>query len=261
MDNSWFFTVGLSAGYGERAVVRDINVSLAQGEILTLIGPNGAGKSTILKTIAGQLTPLGGTAYVERQSLTDMAPGERARKLSVLLTEPLRAELLTCREVVESGRYPYTGRFGVLSKEDHLAVEQSMELLRVRQLADRLFTRISDGQRQRVMLARAIAQEPRLLILDEPTTYLDIRYKLELLALLRRLRWEKGVTLILSLHELELAERISDRVLAVRDGHVDRFGSRSEIFNPEYIAGLFDINMEDCDRSDWEWLWHRQAMP
>jgi iron complex transport system ATP-binding protein len=254
MCDGWFFTTDLSVGYGERAVVEHIGISLEQGEILTLIGPNGAGKSTVLKSIAGQLLPLGGAVYMEQSSLCGMGAGERAKKLSALFTEPLRAELLTCREVVESGRYPYTGRFGILSGEDHAVVAQSMELLRVGQLADRLFTELSDGQRQRVMLARAIAQEPGLLILDEPTTFLDIKYKLEFLSLLRQLRREKHMTVILSLHELELAGRISDKLLGIRDARADRFGSPGELLTPEYICELFGISRENCDAEDWDWF-------
>jgi iron complex transport system ATP-binding protein len=254
MDNGWLFTTDFTVGYGEQAVVRSVDISLERGEILTLIGPNGAGKSTLLKSIAGQLLPLGGAVYMERLSLLTMDAKERAKKLSALFTEPVRAELLTALEVVESGRYPYTGAFGFLSEKDHQVVEQSMELVQVGSLRDRLFTQLSDGQRQRVMLARALAQEPVLLILDEPTSYLDIKYKLELLALLRKLRREKHMTMILSLHELDLAARISDRLLSIRDGHADRFGRPEEIFTPDYICELFDIKQEQCDEADWNWF-------
>lgn len=242
MKNPWFFTTDLAVGYGHRAVVENINITLERGEILALIGPNGSGKSTILKTIAGQLVPLGGAVYMEEKSLSGMAARDRAKQLSALFTERLHGELLSCREVVESGRYPYTGTFGILSKEDHAVVEQSMELVQVSHLAERSFDQLSDGQRQLIMLARAIAQEPRLLILDEPTSYLDIKYKLAILSLLGRLRREKGMTIILSLHELELAKQIADRVLAVRDGRVDRFGRPEEIFQEKYICELFDLD-------------------
>ena len=173
MNKSYFFTVDMCVGYRGRPLIRDIGITLQKGEILTLIGPNGAGKSTILKSIAGQLELIGGTAWLDQHELEQMRREELAKKMSVLLTEKIRAELLTCEEVVETGRYPYTGRFGFLGEEDHRIVAEAMELVHVTELCDRLFDEISDGQKQRVMLARAMAGQPQLLILDEPTSYLD----------------------------------------------------------------------------------------
>ncbi len=154
---------------------------------------------------------------------------------------------MTCEQVVETGRYPYTGRFGILSGQDHRVVEEAMELVRVLDLRERLFTRISDGQRQRVLLARAIAQEPELLILDEPTSYLDIRYKLEFLSILQQLCRCKKMAVILSLHELELARRVSDHLLCIRNGRVYRSGTPEEVFTSGEVAALFDITAGSYD--------------
>lgn len=237
----YFTTKGLDVGYQGKTVIREIEIGVKRGEILTLIGPNGAGKSTVLKSIARQLKPIAGAVYLDGRELAGMPGRELAGKMAVVFTEKLKTELMTCGDVAATGRYPYTGRFGILTKQDREAVQEAMELVHVTEIRDRDFTRISDGQRQRVMLARAIAQEPEIVILDEPTSFLDVKYKLEFLTVLQALRLKKGLTVIMSLHELELAERVSDKILCIRDGRVDRFGRPEEIFRPGYIRELFGI--------------------
>lgn len=213
----YFFRVkGLRAGYGGKAVVEDVEVLLGRGEILSLIGPNGAGKSTVLRSIAGQLRLMGGAVFLDGEIVSKMKGLQRARRMSAVFTKGPRTEMMTCRDVVAMGRYPYTGRFGVLSSGDERIVDEVMELVHVRELEGADFNRVSDGQRQRVMLARAMCQEPEIVILDEPVTFLDVRYKLEFLSVLQELRRQKGLTVIMSLHELELAKRISDKVLCLR---------------------------------------------
>ena len=250
MNDSYFFTVDMYVGYHGKPLIRDIGITMQKGEILTLIGPNGAGKSTILKSIAGQLELIGGAAYLDQSAIAEMRREELAKKMSVLLTEKIRAELLTCEEVVETGRYPYTGKFGLLSDADHRNVREAMELVHVEVLRDRMFDEISDGQKQRVMLARAMAGQPQILILDEPTSYLDVKYKLEFLSILQELCKKKGLTVVMSLHELELAERISDKILCVKGEHVDRFGTPEEVFQPGYIQTLFDIRTGSYDEEN-----------
>lgn len=247
MGQAYFFTTKLSVGYEQTPVVRDVTMTLERGEILTLIGPNGAGKSTLLKSIAGQLQPLGGVSCLNGRELAGIPRAERAREMSVLLTDRMQAELMTCEQVVESGRYPYTGRFGLLSGQDHAAVDEAMERVRVRDLRNQQFLRISDGQRQRVLLARAIAQEPQILILDEPTSYLDVRYKLEFLSILQELCRSKKIAVLLSLHELELARRISDRLLCVRDGAVFHYGTPEEVFCGSQLQELFGLSVGSYD--------------
>lgn len=236
-----FQTQNLSVGYEGRAIVSGIEISVRQGEILTLIGPNGAGKSTILKSIARQLAPISGAVFLEGRPLERMSENEAARSLSILMTQRPRPELMTCEEVVSSGRYPYTGRLGILSAEDWEKVEQAMALTHVSELSGRNFGRISDGQRQRVMLARAICQEPKALVMDEPTSFLDVRHKLELLALLKNLVRERGLAVVLSLHELDLAQKVSNQVLCVKDGGADRLGPPEEIFSGDYIEKLYGV--------------------
>ena len=201
-------TEKISVGYDGKPLIEEVEIALRKGEILTLLGPNGAGKSTILKSIARQLSLIAGTVRLDGEDMRTLTGAELSKKMAVVMTKRLRAELMTCEDVVATGRYPYTGRFGVLRAEDHAAVQNAMELVQVAEIGDSLFDRISDGQRQRVMLARAICQEPEILILDEPTSYLDVRHKLEFLSILQKLCRERQLTVILSLHELELAEKI-----------------------------------------------------
>ena len=185
-QKSYYITTEkMSVGYDGKPLIEEVEIMLRKGEILTLLGPNGAGKSTILKSIARQLSLIAGTVRLDGEDMKSLTGAELSKKMAVVMTKRLRAELMTCEDVVATGRYPYTGRFGVLSKDDHKAVENAMELVKVTELRDLMFDRISDGQRQRVMLARAICQEPEILILDEPTSYLDVRHKLEFLSILQ----------------------------------------------------------------------------
>ncbi len=162
--------------------------------------------------------------------------------MSVVFTKRLKVEMKTCREVVATGRYPYTGWFGRLSKEDEQIVDKVMELVHITAISEQDFNKISDGQKQRVMLARAICQEPEIVILDEPTSYLDIKYKLEFLSILQELKEKTGLTVIMSLHELELAKLISDKILCLKEEYVERYGTPEEIFESDFIEQLFDID-------------------
>ncbi len=243
-DNSVIKTEGLAVGYGRKIIADGIELHAHQGKIVTLIGPNGSGKSTILKSIAAQLRPIAGTVYIEGKAESSMKRQELARKLSVVMTERIEPELMTCGEVIESGRYPYTGRLGILSDNDRKKADEAMRLVRVSELRDSDFSRISDGQRQRVMLAKAICQEPEVLVLDEPTSFLDIRHKLELLSILKNLVCEKQLAVVMSLHEIELARQISDTIVCIKNGKVDRSGTAEEIFRGDYICELYDIDNE-----------------
>ena len=246
----YYFTAQkMAVGYDNRPLIENIDFSLKRGEILTLIGPNGAGKSTILKSIARQLSLVSGTIYLDKSDVVTMNGNEFAKKMAVVLTDKLKTELMTCYDVVSTGRYPYTGRFGVLSDEDKKAVDEAMELVNVSQIKDKDFTKISDGQRQRVMLSRAICQQPEIIVLDEPTSYLDIKYKLEFLSILQRLKRRKNLTVIMSLHELDMAKRVSDHILCIDGRYVDRYGTPEEVFTDQYVSGLFGITAGSFDET------------
>lgn len=239
MEEFFISTDNMAVGYGGKALIENISLHVRRGEILTLIGPNGSGKSTILKSIIRQLSLIRGTVYLDGQAMARMPEGEIARRLSVLMTERIHPELMTCRDVVSTGRYPYTGRLGILSRDDRNIVDDCLALVHAGDLADRDFSRISDGQRQRILLARALCQQPEVIVLDEPTSFLDIRHKLELLAILKDMVHSRRLAVILSLHELDLAQRISDYVVCVHDGAIERCGTPEEIFTSDYIMTLY----------------------
>lgn len=231
----------MAAGYRGRAVVSGINIELDRGEIMAVIGPNGMGKSTLLKTIGGLIPPVAGQVELDGRPLASMPELERARRMAVLLPGRADPEWLTAREMVEAGRYPFTGLLGILGDSDREAVARVMEITAVSDLADRYFNELSDGQKQRVLLARAMAQEPALLVLDEPTSFLDIRFRLELVDILKRLVAETGVAVLTSLHELRLAMQLADSAICLKNGKVDRQGPSEEVFAEEYLTGLYDL--------------------
>ena len=240
---SYCETHALAVGYSA-PLLRDIALQAERGSILALIGPNGAGKSTLLKTLSAQLKPQGGAVLLDGQDLSAYTPGARARKLALMLPHTARTELTTCFEVAAAGRYPYTGRLGVLSAADREQVWQALRLVQADTLADCDFSCISDGQRQRVLLARAVCQQPEILLLDEPTSFLDVKGKAELLTILRTLAREKQVAVIVTLHELALARKLADAVVCVSPKGVSQVLSPEAAFAEDNIRTLFDLTAE-----------------
>lgn len=232
----------LTVGYGKKVVIKDISISVESGKILTLIGPNGSGKSTVLKSITRQLKVLGGSIHINEMSMDDMKNADIAKSIAMVMTERIDPELMTCKEVVATGRYPYTGPMGILSKEDYKYVEDAMNTVNATETKDMSFSKISDGQRQRVMLARAICQDTDILVLDEPTSYLDIKYKIEILNNIRKMAMEKNLAVIMSLHELDLAQKISDYIACIDGDRIAKVGTPEEIFSGKYIQELYGIN-------------------
>lgn len=242
MTDYYFRTQNLSVGYQKKVLIHDIQLDIERGEIVTLIGPNGSGKSTILKSITRQLQLIGGTVLIDGKDLQHISHKSLSEQMAVVLTERIRPELMTCHEIVATGRYPYTGRLGILSREDEDKVDEAMKAVHAQELGNRDFNAISDGQKQRILLARAICQEPDIIILDEPTSFLDIRHKLELLSILRSMAKEKKITVIMSLHEIDLAQKIADKIVCVKGDTIAHFGRPDEIFKEEIIRDLYEIN-------------------
>ena len=238
----------LTAGYGKKEIARDLSFSVGSGEILALIGQNGSGKSTVLKTLSGHLPILSGTISVAGRDTAAMSRNEFAKAVSVMLTDRPKTDMMTCRDVVETGRYPYTGAFGVLSAKDRAAADEAMRLTDTEGLSKTKFGEISDGQKQRVLLARAVCREPKVLLLDEPTSFLDIHYKLTFLAMLDRLRKERALAVILSLHETDLAAKIADTALLLKNGLCTGLGPPSELLTRENLIEHFDIPGELYDK-------------
>ena len=247
MGKYYFSTRQLTVGYDGVPLIRDIEIDIEKGEIVTLIGPNGSGKSTILKSITRQLKTIAGTVEIGGEELKKISYKALSTKLAVVLTERMKPELMTCRDIVATGRYPYTGRLGILSAEDDKQVDEAMRAVHALDLASRDFNAISDGQRQRVLLARAICQEPEIIILDEPTSFLDIRHKLQLLSILRGMAKQKGITVIMSLHEIDLAQKISDKIVCVKGDHISRFGAPEDIFDSDTVRNLYSLDQGSYD--------------
>lgn len=214
---------GLTIGYpARRSAVRRagaptvlaerLSAVAAPGRLITLLGPNGSGKSTLLRTVCGLQPALGGRVVIEDRDVADTSPAELAKSVAVVLTERVESGFLNVREIVALGRTPHLGVAARLTATDREVVEWALEVTGTTALADRLGGELSDGQRQRVMTARALAQRPRLLILDEPTSFLDVPSRVELLDLLARLAREQDLAVLVSTHELELALRLADEV-------------------------------------------------
>lgn len=224
-------------------ILEHLNLELQVGEFACLLGPNGAGKSTLLRTLSRTQPALGGAIVLDGVALESLSARDLARRLSVVLTENVTPGLLTARELVELGRHPHTDWSGRLSEDDHALVAWALEATGSRSLADRQVTALSDGERQRVMIARALAQQPRLMLLDEPTAFLDVQRRVEITGLLRRLAHETGLAVLLSTHDLELALRTADTVWLVTDERKLSSGAPEDLA----LAGAFDTVFRSPD--------------
>ncbi len=219
-------TTDLAVGYHVArkpavTVVDHITVDLLAGELVCLIGPNGAGKSTLMRTLAGMQAPLAGNVHLMGDDITNLNPRELARRLSIVLTERIDVGVLSAYTLVALGRYPYTGWMGDLRPEDEQVVQDAILAVGAAELAHRNVGELSDGERQKIMIARALAQEPAVMLLDEPTAYLDLPRRAELMTMLRRLARESSRAILLSTHDLDLALRNADRIwLLPKGGHL-----------------------------------------
>ena len=223
-------TKNLSVGYHGKSLIEDVSLCVQRGKIVTLIGPNGSGKSTILKTVIGQLPELSGTVYLDGETMRSRSRNDVARRMAILMTARVEPELMTCRDVVSSGRYPYTGRLGVLRDEDKKIVEQSLSQVDALAFADAPFSAVSDGQRQRILLARALCQQPQLIVLDEPTAMLDPSGRREVIDTATKLCREQGITVVLITHHMEECVG-ADRVIVLSNGAVVADGAPKQVFS------------------------------
>lgn len=233
----------LVVGYGNNQVVSDVNIKVNSGEIVTIIGANGAGKSTLLKTIAGLLPVMSGQILFDGKDMTDISAKEKARFLSILLTDKINSDYMNCYDVVATGRYAYTNGLGMLSEDDKEEIEKAINMIDIDSLRNQMFDKLSDGQKQRVMLARAICQNPRMIVLDEPTSYLDIGYKLEIITILRELS-KKGIAVLMTMHDLDIAKKVSDTVISIKDGKVDKVGATEVVLSDDYLCELFNVDIK-----------------
>ncbi|MYT74501.1 MULTISPECIES: ABC transporter ATP-binding protein [unclassified Streptomyces] len=232
---------GLELGYGERRIVSGLDVDVPPGAITVVVGPNACGKSTLLRSMARLLTPADGAVLLDGREVHKMATKDVAAVLGVLPQTPVAPESITVADLVGRGRYPHQGWFRRWTAADDAAVATALHATDVLDLADRPIDELSGGQRQRVWIAMALAQETDVLLLDEPTTYLDISHQLDVLDLLTDLNRERGVTLVVVLHDLNLACRYADHLIAMKDGRVVAEGAPSAIVTESLVDEVFGL--------------------
>ena len=226
----------VSLGYGETTIVKDLFLEFPKGKITAIIGPNGCGKSTLLRGVSRLLKPLNGDFTLDGKPTHEYSMKGFARMVGLIPQHPIAPEGITVADLVSRGRYPYQGLFKRNSAEDDEAVAWALEA-----------TELSGGQRQRVWIAMALAQETDILLLDEPTTYLDLAHQVELLDLLSDLNEQRGTTMIMVLHELNLAARVADYLVAMKDGSIVAQGEAHEVLTRENLHTIFSLKAEVAD--------------
>lgn len=226
----------LTVGYGSTAVISNLNLTLRRGQLVCLLGPNGAGKSTLMRTLCAMQKPLAGEVRIDGTNVQNMNSRDLARKLAVVLTERVTVGILTAYALVSLGRYPHTDWTGRLTDRDHAIIRRSIEAVGAQDLAARNISELSDGERQKVMLARALAQEPSFMVLDEITAFLDLPRRVDIMRILRSLAHEHGRTILLSTHDLDLALRTADMLWLLPKGGPLRTGAPEDLV----LSGAFE---------------------
>jgi iron complex transport system ATP-binding protein len=239
MDRLRSETVSLT--YGDAPVVRELSLAIPEGSITSIIGPNGCGKSTLLRALARLMRPAGGAVYLDGQLIHHLPTREVAKRLGLLHQQTVPPDGLLVEDLVRRGRYPHQSFLQPPSRRDAEAVEKALELTGMTSLRRRQVDQLSGGQRQRAWMAMALAQETPLLLLDEPTTFLDVAHQLEVTELVQRLNAEEGRTIVMVLHDVNEAAKVSHRIVAMRDGQVVREGTPGEILVPDLLADLYGV--------------------
>ena len=234
--------VGVTFAYQSIEVLRDVELEVDEGELVGVVGPNGAGKTTLLKTVAGVLRPKVGAVYIGEREVAEMSPREIAKKVGVVPQEPTTYFGFTVFDVVMMGRNPHLGRLSLESQRDYEVVRKALEATNILHLANRRITELSGGERQRVFIARALAQEPKVLLLDEPVANLDIAYQLETMQLLRKLV-DGGIAALAVSHDLNLVSRFCDKVIMLENGRVVAAGRPEEVLTVENIRRVFGVDV------------------
>ncbi|MEH7651529.1 ABC transporter ATP-binding protein [Bacillus safensis] len=237
-------TEGLSLGYGETMIIDELNVSIPKGEITVFIGSNGCGKSTLLRSLARLMKPMGGSVLLEGHSIAKLPTKEVAKQLAILPQGPEAPEGLTVHQLVKQGRYPYQNWLKQWSKQDEEAVNRALKSTKMEDLAERTVDSLSGGQRQRAWIAMTLAQETDIILLDEPTTYLDMTHQIEILDLLFDLNEKEQRTIVMVLHDLNLACRYAHHLVAIKDKSIYAEGRPETVINCDLVKNVFDMNCQ-----------------
>lgn len=231
----------LEVRLSNRTILNGVSARIASGKVTSIIGPNGCGKSTLLRSMARILQPQSGAIRFDGVDIWQSEPAEHARKVAFLSQSPIAPDGLRVRALVERGRTPHLGPFRPFSTADHDAVQRAMEMTGLLELADRRVDRLSGGQRQRAWIAMSLAQDTPVLLLDEPTTYLDLPHQIEVMRLARQLNQQMGITVVMVLHDINLAASHSDEIIAMRAGRILRQGPPEKVVGADLLFELFDI--------------------
>ena len=234
----------ISAGYGDTPALENITLEVKQGEIMGLIGPNGAGKSTLIKVISGVLRASAGEVYIDGQPITSLSTAARARRIAVVPQARQLGGAFSVRQAVLLGRTAYLGFLGKPGEKDLQVLEWAMKETAVDTLADRKLAEISGGEQQRVLLARALAQDARVLLLDEPTNHLDLKYQVGLLRLLRELVDKESLSILMAMHDLNQVSGVVDRVALLVNGRIQSIGKPDVVLTPENIQDAYQTEVE-----------------
>ncbi len=234
-------TEKLTLAYDQTIIIHDMDVAIPRGQITALVGPNGCGKSTLLRGLARLLAPRGGAAYLDGKAIHRMPTRELAKQLGILPQSPVAPEGLTVRELVAQGRYPHQSWFQQWSADDESAVVKALELTGMTDLAERPVDTLSGGQRQRAWIAMTLAQETEVILLDEPTTFLDLAHQIEVLQLLERLNRSEQRTIVMVVHDLNHATRHAHHIIALKAGKVAAIGAPTEVVTPALLREVFGV--------------------
>lgn len=234
----------ITIAYGKKKILDDVSMEFERGKITTIIGPNGCGKSSLLKTIPGTVTPVSGTPFFEGKALKSYPPKELARKIAYLPQIHDSPDDITIRTLISYGRFPYRKFGGGLTEEDRRIIEETLELTGLKALSERTMNKLSGGEKQRAWIAMTICQQPQILLLDEPITYLDVGYQVEVLELIRDLREKLNITIGMVLHDMNFTARYSDRIYVLKDCAVHACGTPEEIIRREHLNAVFGIDSQ-----------------
>jgi iron complex transport system ATP-binding protein len=230
----------LEAGINKRTILKNINIEIRKGELLALIGPNGSGKTTLIKTAASFLPRMNGNIFLNGKNISSYKKNEKARQLAVIFQTQGNPWPFTVKEFILQGRYSYHGYFGIPNKHDEHIADKVMYDAGLDAFKDRLVSELSGGEYQRVLIARAMAQEAKLFLMDEPVSYLDIKYQLAVMDLIRR-SVDNGIAAMVSLHDVNLASLYADRIALIAEGMIIAIGTPQEVLTPELLERAFDF--------------------
>jgi len=247
----YFGFQNVSIAYGKRQILEDVTMEFEKGKITTIIGPNGCGKSSLLKTVSRVVTPIAGTPIFQDKPIREYAPKELAKKIAYLPQIHTSPSDIDIRTLVSYGRFPYKKFGSGLTEEDSNIIDQTLELTGLSHMGDRLLNNLSGGEKQRAWIAMTICQQPEILLLDEPITYLDIGYQVEVLELIKELGERLKITIVMVLHDMNFTARYSNRIYMLKDGHVYDYGRPDEIIAHDKMENVFGIDSQIiCDEKN-----------